>query len=82
MFTRPYLPFIQPYNIFMGTLVASVIAVGIWNATGDLAVSPWLPAALSVSLSILAMEILNCQHPPAGAFALLYCVVKEVRVLG
>lgn len=60
-------PLAQPWPLFGGHLSSGL--VGIWVA--HLVPEPALAAALTVSLSVLAMLILRCLHPPGAATALV-----------
>ena len=61
-------PFSQPRNLIGGHLFAAIIGVTIHKLIpGEL----WLSAALSVSLSIVVMQITKTLHPPGGATGLI-----------
>lgn len=78
-------PLAQPRNILMGHFVASVLGVCIQKlfllSTSGRA-NYWASGALSVGVASVAMSLLNCVHPPAGALALLPSVDEGVRQLG
>lgn len=61
-------PLAQPRNLIGGHLVSALIGVTIHKLAPDML---WLTAALSVSLSIVAMQITKTMHPPGGATALI-----------
>lgn len=57
----------QPWPVLAGNLVSAVIGVAV-----ALTVEPaYLAAGLAVGLSIAAMHLLRCIHPPGGATALV-----------
>ena len=61
-------PLAQPRNLIGGHLVCAFVGVTIHKLLpGEL----WLSSALSVSLSIVAMQITKTLHPPGGATALI-----------
>lgn len=75
-------PLLQPRNILVGHFVSLLIGVCISKLFGlsqggrD---NYWALGALSVAVSSVAMLVLNCVHPPAGALALLPSVDDQVR---
>ena len=61
-------PLAQPRNLIGGHVISAFIGVLIYKLIpGNL----WLSSALSVSLSIVAMQITKTLHPPGGATALI-----------
>ena len=61
-------PLAQPRNLIGGHLVCAIVGVTIHKLIpGEV----WLAAALSVSLSIVLMQITKTLHPPGGATALI-----------
>ncbi len=79
LFAVPHGALSQPWPLVGGNLVSAVIGV---TCAGWL-LDPMLAAALAVALSIAAMYILRCLHPPGGATA-LYAVLggDAVHALG
>lgn len=67
LFAVPSSPLAQPWSIVGGNMLAAFIGVTctMWIS------NPALAAALAVSLSIFAMFVLRCLHPPSGAVALI-----------
>jgi len=61
-------PLAQPRNLIGGHLVCAFIGVTIHKLIPS---EVWLSSALSVSLSIVAMQITKTLHPPGGATALI-----------
>jgi len=66
LFAVPASPLAQPWPVFGGNVIAAIIGVSC---------AQWIPsieiaAAAAVALSIAAMFMLRCIHPPAGAVAL------------
>ncbi|HRG02080.1 MAG: HPP family protein [Bacteroidia bacterium] len=73
-------PLAQPRNLIGGHLVCAVIGVTIHKLIPN---EIWLSSALSVSLSIVMMQITKTLHPPGGATALIANIGSEkVRNLG
>ncbi|MCZ4243551.1 HPP family protein [Pedobacter punctiformis] len=61
-------PLAQPRNVIGGHVVSALVGVTIYKLIpGEL----WLSSALSVSLSIVFMQITKTLHPPGGATALI-----------
>lgn len=73
-------PLAQPRNLVFGHLISAVIGVSIYKLLPDYI---WLSSALSVSLSIVAMQITKTLHPPGGATALIANIGSDyVKSLG
>lgn len=73
-------PLAQPRNLIFGHLISAFIGVCIYKLMPD---NIWLSSALSVSLSIVAMQITKTMHPPGGATALIANIGSEkIKVLG
>jgi CBS domain-containing membrane protein len=66
LFAVPSSPLAQPWSIIGGNMVAAFIGITCALWIDDLLIA----AALAVSLSIGAMLLLRCLHPPSGAVAL------------
>jgi hypothetical protein len=78
-------PLAQPRSIIGGSAISCVISVGLtrlfrlsnrYGATsnltgGELGSLGWINGALSMSLSLLAMQLTGTTHPPGGAAALV-----------
>lgn len=61
-------PLAQPRNLIGGHVVCAIVGVTIHKLIpGEV----WLSSALSVSLSIVLMQITKTLHPPGGATALI-----------
>lgn len=61
-------PFSQPRNLIGGHVISAIIGVTIHKLIpGEI----WLSAALTVSLSIVCMQITKTLHPPGGATGLI-----------
>jgi CBS-domain-containing membrane protein len=80
LFAAPHGALSQPWPVFGGNLVSAVIGVTCARWLGH---EPMLAASLAVALSIGAMYVLRCLHPPGGATA-LYAVLggETVHALG
>ncbi|KDO23812.1 hypothetical protein SPRG_11243 [Saprolegnia parasitica CBS 223.65] len=75
-------PLAQPRNVIGGHVLSATIGVSIAKASlgNDYM---WLACALAVSLSMVAMQLTDTMHPPAGATALLAVISPPaVRNLG
>ena len=66
LFAVPASPLAQPWSVMGGNFVAALIGV----SCAKLVDAPLIAAALAISLSIGAMFMLRCLHPPSGAVAL------------
>lgn len=78
-------PLAQPRNVLFGTLISSIIGVGLaklWMIHPSNSEYLWLAGALATSISSVVMSVFNIVHPPAGAAALIPCVVAEAIDLG
>ena len=73
-------PLAQPRNLIGGHLICALVGVTIYKLIpGQL----WLSSALSVSLSIVLMQITKTLHPPGGATALIANIGSEkIKSLG
>ena len=71
-------PLAQPRNLFLGHLISAAIGVTVAKLVPDVL---WLSSALSVSLSIVAMQMTRTMHPPGGATALIANIGTE-RIKG
>lgn len=60
-------PLAQPWSLLGGHLSSGLVGVLLAYAIDQ----PWLAAALTAGLSVLAMMLLRCLHPPGVATALI-----------
>ena len=67
VFVVPHGALSQPWQVITGNLVSAFVGVTCYQYFGD---DVTTAAALSVSISIMAMSLLRCVHPPGGATAL------------
>lgn len=67
VFALPQSPMAQPWAVITGNTVSALVGI----ATVNLIHIPLLAMPLAASLSILAMFILRCLHPPAAAVAMI-----------
>jgi CBS domain-containing membrane protein len=73
-------PLAQPRNLIGGHVISGIIGVTIHLLIPN---SLWLASALSVALSIVAMQITQTMHPPGGATALIANIgSQKVKELG
>jgi CBS domain-containing membrane protein len=61
-------PLAQPRNLFGGHILSALIGVTFHKLFPD---NIWLASALSVSVSIVVMQMTKTLHPPGGATALI-----------
>ena len=66
LFCVPASPLAQPWSVVGGNVLSACIGIACARAFAD----PVFAASLAVSLSIAAMFLLRCLHPPGGAVAL------------
>jgi CBS domain-containing membrane protein len=73
-------PLAQPRNLIGGHVICALVGVTIHKLLpGQL----WLSAAISVSLSIVLMQITKTLHPPGGATALIANIGSpKIQALG
>lgn len=76
LFAAPHGPMSQPWPVFGGHMVSALTAIIL-----SLYLLPWtdplLILAITVSVSIFAMYLLGCLHPPGGATALTVVLTAE-----
>lgn len=73
-------PLAQPRNLIGGHVISALIGVTIYKILPEIL---WLTAPLSVSLSIVAMQITKTLHPPGGATALIAIIgTEKIKALG
>lgn len=73
-------PFSQPRNLIGGHVLSAIVGVTIHYLIPQ---EVWLSSALSVSLSIVAMQMTKTLHPPGGATALIANIGSEkIKALG
>lgn len=73
-------PLAQPRNLIFGHLISSIVGVCVYKLIPN---ELWLSSALSVSLSIVAMQMTKTMHPPGGATALIANIGSEkIKNLG
>lgn len=79
VFCLPSSPMSQPWPLIGGHLVSVSIGILCYQWLGNYALS----AAAAVALSITAMYLLRCLHPPGGAIALAVVIgSSELHQLG
>ena len=62
-------PYAQPRNLIGGHVLSALVGVTMYKLIPHHEI--WLSSALSVSLSIVLMQVTKTLHPPGGATALL-----------
>jgi len=79
LFHASHSPMAQPWPLVGGHIVSALIGVACARHIEMLAIA----APLAAALSIFAMAVLRCVHPPGGAAALLAVVGgKDIQALG
>lgn len=63
-----YSPLAQPRNLVLGHVVSAIAGVTVAKIFPDII---WITAPMAVALSIVAMQVARCLHPPGGATALI-----------
>jgi len=63
-----YSPLAQPRNLVAGHLISAIVGVTVAKVFPDIIC---LTAPTAVALSIVAMQVARCLHPPGGATALI-----------
>ncbi len=75
-------PLAQPRNLIGGHVICAIVGVTICKLFNNPDLL-WLSAALSVSVSIVLMQITKTLHPPGGATALIANIGSEqIKSLG
>ena len=73
-------PLAQPRNLVGGHMLSALTGVAAYQVLGG---TPWLAAALAVSLAIALMHLTKTLHPPGGATALIAVIGGDtVHALG
>lgn len=67
VFALPQSPMSQPWAVIAGNTLSALVGISVASLVGEQLIA--LP--LAASLSILAMFMLRCLHPPAAAVALI-----------
>lgn len=73
-------PLAQPRNLIGGHVLSAIIGVTVAKLAPDVL---WIAAPLSVSVSIVMMQITKTLYPPGGATALIAVIGSEkIKSLG
>lgn len=81
-FNAHSVPLAQPRNILVGHFVSALIGVcfqKLFLLSESARDHYWASGALSVGVASVAMSLLNCVHPPAGASALLPSIDLQIQ---
>jgi CBS domain-containing membrane protein len=79
LFSLPFSPVSQPWNLVGGHLASAVVGVACYQFVPN----ELLAASLSIPLSMLFMHHLRCMHPPGGATAITAVIGgSNVHALG
>ena len=79
LFAMPHSPVAKPWALVGGHLISASVGILCARWIPHL----WVAAALAVGLSIFAMHLARCLHPPGGASALIPVLGGEsVKALG
>ena len=79
-------PLAQPRALIFGHFFSALIGICVTKLFGFLPESRfqdlrWLAASLSSAIAVVAMQVTETTHPPAGATALLPATNEEIRAL-
>ena len=93
LFIVPHSPMAQPWPLIGGHLISAIVAVSISHMTHNAIIG----SACIIAVSLFAMQLFNCLHPPGAATALaamagilpqtidpqfiIYCVLGNAMVL-
>ncbi|KAK6201643.1 HPP family-domain-containing protein [Scheffersomyces amazonensis] len=83
-FNASQAPLAQPRNVLIGHFISALIGICIqklFSLSERGRDNYWASGALSVAVASVAMSILNCVHPPAGASALLPSADESIRAM-
>jgi CBS-domain-containing membrane protein len=73
-------PLAQPRNLIGGHVISAIVGVTVAQLAPDIM---WLTAALSVSISVILMQLTKTLHPPGGATALIAVTGSaQIKALG
>lgn len=73
-------PLAQPRNLIGGHVLSAFIGVTVYQLVPEVL---WISAPLSVSVSIVVMQMTKTLHPPGGATALIAVIGSEkIKALG
>ncbi len=71
LFDKPSAPLSQPYNMFFGHVLGSIVGVSIRLAGQAAHVDNYILAPLSVATTVFVMDITRCTHPPGAGTAMI-----------
>jgi CBS domain-containing membrane protein len=77
VYAVPESPLSQPRNVIAGNVLSCVVGLLFRYVTVANASLRWLAGALSVSCSIVLMQLTKTLHPPAGATALVAATTTD-----
>jgi CBS domain-containing membrane protein len=78
VFALPASPLAQPRAVIGGNVVAALVGV----ACAALIPEPVASAAIAVAVSVVAMSLIGCLHPPGGAVALSAAAATSAGAAG
>ena len=79
IFALPHSPVSQPWNLVGGHLISAIIGITCFL----LIKNPLFSSSLAIALSMLAMHLLRCMHPPGGATAVTAAIGSpQIESLG
>jgi len=81
LFSAIKAPVAQPCNTVCGNTLGATVGVAVVSLLEAIGLADmfWLSGALSVSLTIVAQELTNTVHPPGGATALIFSLMKPLH---
>jgi len=81
LFSATKAPVAQPFNTICGNTLGAFVGVCVVSLLEVVGLDDcfWLSGALSVSLTIVCQELTNTVHPPGGATALIFSMMKSLH---
>lgn len=76
VFAVPTSPLAQPWPVFGGNVLSAAVGVTVAHLVPD----QMLAVGLAVAVSILAMSLLRCLHPPSGAVAVTAIIGSDAVI--
>merc|ERR1711939_114692 len=71
LYGAPSVPFSQPRNCIGGHIISCLIGVACYELIANPMESVWLCLPVATSLAMMAMQLTNTVHPPAGGTVLI-----------
>ncbi len=71
LYDKPSAPVSQPWNMFGGHLLGSIIGVCVRLGGQAASVENWVLAPISVATTVFLMDLFRCTHPPGAGTAMI-----------